>query len=254
MQYSQQGFEIAYTDIYPIYAGFEHCDPNFFNLLCNPDAITIHYVFSGTGKVFSPRGNFRVTAGQAFIILAEESVSYRADGEDPWFYCWLRLGGRLTEKFAALPPVVDCTAETAFRTVAYKAESGVRAAASYMPEIWEIYNSLLTLDLSENDVRKTIRHRIDKTYMDDISVEKLAAEFGFDRRYLSRIFAERYGTGIKEYILRKRIHRAKSLLGSHSVSEAGALVGYPDAVQFSKIFRKKVGISPSEFKKKLPPI
>ena len=66
--------------------------------------------------------------------------------------------------------------------------------------------------------------------------------------YFRKIFLSRFGVSPKEYVLNQRISHAKSIIESgevDSISEASKMVGYKDALYFSKAFKKIYGISPS---------
>lgn len=69
--------------------------------------------------------------------------------------------------------------------------------------------------------------------------------------HLSKIFKETYGTRVNNYLISKRITRAKQLLRftDMTVDEIGAAVGMADANYFSRMFRKVEGISPREYRK-----
>ena len=69
--------------------------------------------------------------------------------------------------------------------------------------------------------------------------------------YLSKIFKETYGTTINNYLISKRITRAKQLLRftDMTVDEIGVAVGMADANYFSRMFRKVEGSSPREYRK-----
>lgn len=69
--------------------------------------------------------------------------------------------------------------------------------------------------------------------------------------YLSKIFKEAYGTTVNNYLISKRITRAKQLLRftDMTVDEVGVTVGMGDANYFSRMFRKVEGISPREYRK-----
>ena len=87
-------------------------------------------------------------------------------------------------------------------------------------------------------------------YMQEIRVEKIAEQMGLDRRYLSRIFKQREGFGMAEYISLVRVERAKAFLAKgHSVGDTAILCGYSDSFTFSKMFKKQVGLSPADWKK-----
>ena len=64
----------------------------------------------------------------------------------------------------------------------------------------------------------------------------------------SRIFKRENGLTFKEYLMRYRIAKALDLLnGSMSVTEVALLVGFNDSSYFSRIIRRFIGISPSQY-------
>ena len=75
--------------------------------------------------------------------------------------------------------------------------------------------------------------------------------FIVNKFYLSKIFKETYGTTVNNYLISKRITRAKQLLRftDMTVDEIGVGVGMGDANYFSRMFRKVEGISPREYRK-----
>ena len=86
--------------------------------------------------------------------------------------------------------------------------------------------------------------------MRDLSVSEISHTFGFDRSYLFRIFKQRYGIGLKEYITKIRMENAARLLcDGFSVAEVASMVGYPDAFNFSKAFKLHYGSPPSKYGK-----
>ena len=87
-------------------------------------------------------------------------------------------------------------------------------------------------------------------YTNSVSIEGIARILGIDRRYLCRIFSKKYGCPPKDYLVRIRLQRAAELLQNKgsSVREAARAVGYEDMYTFSKIFKKKYGLSPMQYK------
>ena len=77
----------------------------------------------------------------------------------------------------------------------------------------------------------------------------IATEINLDRRYLSRIFKQKKGKTIQEYIIWVRIEKAKRFLNQgRTVTEAARLTGYNNVNNFSKMFKKKTGVSPGNWK------
>ena len=67
--------------------------------------------------------------------------------------------------------------------------------------------------------------------------------------YFRRLFNLEFGTSPQKYIVHLRILHAKGLIstGYHTLKEVAYLSGYTDYKYFSVEFKKKVGVSPSEY-------
>ena len=97
----------------------------------------------------------------------------------------------------------------------------------------------------------TVKEYLDEHYTEKLILDELAERFFINKFYLSKIFKETYGTTVNNYLISKRITRAKQLLRftDMTVDEIGAVVGMGDANYFSRMFRKVEGISPREYRK-----
>ena len=96
-----------------------------------------------------------------------------------------------------------------------------------------------------------VREYLDEYFTEKIMLEELAEKFFINKFYLSKIFKETYGTTVNNYLISKRITRAKQLLRFTDMTEdeVGVAVGMGDANYFSRMFRKVEGISPREYRK-----
>jgi two-component system response regulator YesN len=70
--------------------------------------------------------------------------------------------------------------------------------------------------------------------------------------YLSRIFKDKKGYTITEQVNRTRIEEARHLLqvSNSTIEEIAKMVGFSDRSYFCKVFKKQVGLSPSDYKKR----
>lgn len=90
-------------------------------------------------------------------------------------------------------------------------------------------------------------------YQEKISLDQIAENMYLSSFYISRIFKSETGDTPIRHLINIRLEQAYELLEngwSGSIQEVAARVGYDDAYHFSKLFKKKFGVSPSQVKKK----
>lgn len=81
-----------------------------------------------------------------------------------------------------------------------------------------------------------------------------AAKYSCMSQYhFSRVFTKTFGESPYEYIVRLRIEKAKNMLitENFSVSEICEEIGYSSIGSFSFLFHKKVGMSPTQYRRRL---
>jgi AraC family transcriptional regulator len=85
---------------------------------------------------------------------------------------------------------------------------------------------------------------------EDLSLAALAEVAGMNPYYFSRLFKQSTGLSPHRYVLEQRISRAQQFLRSSDMTifEAGVRTGFADQGHFSKVFRRFVGVSPTEYR------
>ncbi|MBX3522838.1 MAG: helix-turn-helix transcriptional regulator [Xanthobacteraceae bacterium] len=88
---------------------------------------------------------------------------------------------------------------------------------------------------------------------EDISLSDLAALAGLSRFHFLRIFKNTVGTTPHQYVLRRRLELAKTLLadGDLPIQAIAARAGFTSAVHFSRAFQQRVGVSAREYRKQV---
>ena len=93
---------------------------------------------------------------------------------------------------------------------------------------------------------------MDLHYMDDIGVDTMARMFQVSANYFNKMFKQAYSISSKEYLINIRVGHAMEYLKNPALTirEAGIMVGYEDSNYFTRIFKKKTGMTPIEYRNK----
>ena len=99
-------------------------------------------------------------------------------------------------------------------------------------------------------VVEKIKQYLQEEYRNDINYVSLGEEFGYSANYLGQIFKKQTSLTINEYIRNVRIMNAKRLLKSSDLKifEIASDVGFSDQQYFCSVFKKNVGVTPSEYR------
>jgi YesN/AraC family two-component response regulator len=97
---------------------------------------------------------------------------------------------------------------------------------------------------------RQVQSYLEANYQTPISLESLADTLGFSPFYLSKLFKQYFGVSFIEYLTDVRVNAAKDYLTdpTKSIREIGELVGYPNSNYFVKMFKKKTGQTPTEYR------
>ncbi len=238
----------SFRDLNPILFGEAHCLPGHAYGPASRCYVLIHFVISGCGNFTIKGQTYSVRAGEAFIASPDEIIYYRADDEDPWHYAWIGFDGELSHRFAELPPVMEYTTNWA-REMTMLDRNSAMLPFNIASKLFLMYSEWFDEKKPKSDYVKAVKDYVNAKFTQPISVEYIADMLSLDRRYLSRIFKQRTGNTIQEYIIGVRIEKAKSLLAEgYNISEAAQRCGYDDVCNFSKMFKKHTGISPGRWK------
>lgn len=146
---------------------------------------------------------------------------------------WTDLGLRLVDRFLGASVMIE-TARMLLIDPAGREQS---------------YYSAFSPPLSHGDAAVLkVQHWLQTTQAQDIALPVLAAQAQLEPRTFLRRFQKATGMTTTEYCQRLRVGRARELLQftALSVEQIAWDVGYRDAGAFRKVFRRFVGLSPSE--------
>ena len=107
--------------------------------------------------------------------------------------------------------------------------------------------------LTENaDLPDNIRKKLDECVESYFNLDKLCESMNYSKNYIINVFKNKYGITPYQYFLDKKIDAAKTYL-THTNISIGAIsktLHYADQQYFSSSFKKAVGCSPLEYRRK----
>ena len=95
------------------------------------------------------------------------------------------------------------------------------------------------------------RDLVDSRYAEPLDLEALARAAGVSPRHFSRSFRRTFGETPHQYLLTRRLERARYLLRTTDmqVAEVCLAVGFNSVGSFTTTFRRHVGVSPTEYRR-----
>ncbi|MDK1727921.1 helix-turn-helix transcriptional regulator [Dellaglioa algida] len=115
-------------------------------------------------------------------------------------------------------------------------------------------NDFLTQQILKSDTKlanvESIAEWIRVNINAHITVQDVARKFEFNPSYLTRLFKENYGIGIKAYIIQSKLELSYYLLSTTllPIAEVSEQSFFTDEKHFMHVFKKKLGITPTQYR------
>ncbi len=232
--------------------------------------IEIDYIISGRCIMSFPSENVTLRQGECIIIASNTPHSFMVDGtqeckisqfEFETFIEDKELSFLLSGKAEPYYKMKNCSDiyETVRNLYHYKNLSN-----EYKDELFHLEFKKLMIFLllnikhqkeTQNNTKKMLVKKvvsyIDENYEQEISLEEISKKNHISSSYLRRIFSSEMGFSAIDYITMLRLEKAKDLLknSKFSVSDIAVHTGYNNVQYFSNMFKQKIGISPTQFRK-----
>ena len=122
-------------------------------------------------------------------------------------------------------------------------------------EIPKAVRTLLEL-IEQNKTNDDILHQmldyITNHFKEDITLKSIAHDLGYEPHYLSRIFGNRTGVNLRNYINQYRIDYAKYMLSESKepITDIALSSGFGTIRNFNRVFLEHVGTTPLSFRQK----
>lgn len=224
------------------------------------------YCIGGKGTLTSGDKHYRITGGDLVLLPRDRAHAYKADQKDPWTIYWLHFDGRLAEPFCQHAQMTAPRLSIGVQPRVVRVFDGLtdlRRGSHQLAEFIQgchqlqallSYIALLTRQqlprsgklLNLEQLRALMQERIHS----QLDLASLAAEANVSKYHFAKKFKALTGSSPIQYFINMKMQRACYLLDSsrQSIKEVAASLGYDDVYYFSRLFKKTIGLSPSQYR------
>lgn len=232
----------------------------------------LHYVTSGTGLF---RGEY-IGKGCGFLVFPGEKQEMSVESDDFEQY-WINFSGKDVSNLLASCRIKNHSSVYDFRDNNPKMKILDELFCSVFREndspcefnpyhnhnylVGLLYQILSLCDNGEPNSEffakagyaDSVCSYIMSHYSENLTVDWLAATVGLSPKYLSRVFMQEKGVSMIDYLTEVRLENACGLLlySDKCISDIAEQVGYRDALYFSKVFKRRKGLSPTQYREKI---
>lgn len=265
----------ANTNLQLIQAGYHRTDANYSYGPMIRDHYLIHFIRRGNGMMTDMQNEYTLHENQCFLICPGRMSLYRAAQDSPWEYYWLGFSGPwgesvLTEmQLDAAHPIADlCNSEALFALLdrmvdAIEPHNGYLTLTGLMFELLDILRNSRGSDesarpaaarrnLQEKNVQlvENIKIMIENSFGEKLNISEIARNLGYSRSYMTELFHREAGVSISQYITEFRLQRAQIMMRDPTLSlqQIAYKCGYSDPLFFSRMFKKRFGVSPRKLR------
>lgn len=256
-------------------AGISYCDGTYRMERQNSAETVIEYVVEGRGYLNVNGENYAATAGDVYILRKKTTHTYWSDARYPWVKIFFNIRGSLAEKILddyqlGGPGRVVLEAdglEQDFRgmleglqdSTAGQTERFDRATVKFLEIVIKLTNMQRAAGVYKDDlmsVEKEMNTLMEYITMNPrriVSNQELADTIFRSKDYVIKRFFANFGVTPYDYQIQQKIFSAKNMLANRnlSVKEIADALGYEDQHYFSYMFKKRCGMSPTQYRKKI---
>ncbi|MWV43286.1 helix-turn-helix domain-containing protein [Paenibacillus sp. HJL G12] len=244
------------------------CSPQWRRHHFIPCYDKLYYISEGEGWIQVGSEQLWPKPGELVFIPGGTLQSYSVTDGTPFTKYWCHFKSNLdfTRLFQlfGIPKVVEAGRSTELQyyfqrlaesssesgpATSIKIQSALLSIIAYFIDHAELNSKTEAAAASPRNLLETI-HFIDSHLTEEISIQDLSEYAHFHPNYFIRMFKKHLGMTPMRYIHERRLEQAQQLLGSTdlSVTEIAYQSGFKDVSYFSQAFKKRNGLSPTEYR------
>lgn len=217
-------------------------------------------IISGNCEALHCGENHTLTAGNIIIYSPNEEQKYSFPSKSTTLWCHFTgtvadeiiTDAKLKSGVYSLKPKNEILASFSELVKEFHTQGRESFANARLVElIYNISNACNSpADIRGYDIIAPALAYLNENYNKEISLDSLAEITGYSKSRFSHLFSEVTGTTAKKYQNELRLKTSCEMLTStkYTIGEISEICGFSDPLYYSRIFKKKYGVSPSEYR------
>lgn len=256
-------------------AGISYCDGTYRIKRQDSNETVIEYVIDGRGYLNVNGENYAATAGDVYILRKKTTHTYWSDAKSPWVKIFFNIRGSLAEKLldeyqlgGTGKVVLEAQGmEQDFRDMLEglmdhtlpQNDRFDKAAVQFLGILVKLTKKQRETGIRrgnvvsvESEMNKLIEY-ITMNPRRIVSNQELADVIFRSKDYVIKRFFANFGVTPYDYQIQQKMFSARNMLANMnlSVKEIANSLGYDDQHYFSYMFKKRCGMSPTQYRKKI---
>lgn len=234
------------------------------------DSYLIIYTLSGKGRLVYNNVTYSISAGCLFFIDCNNYQLYEALKEGVWEFLWIHINGNTTAQYyqrysKRKSPISIFNQESQIPTLIQQLIQlhqfdGTSAKTEIISSKF-ILDLLTEILLNDNELSKIttttphyieqMKQKLELDYDKKITLTQLSIIFAVNKYQLAKEFKQYIGITPNEYLINRRIAKAKELLKNTelTVASISEKVGIVNVSHFINLFKDRVDLTPLSFRK-----
>lgn len=235
-------------------ASFRYFAPGEHHIrrICSSNVLLL--VFEGVLRFNENGKDYEIHAGEYYIQKKNgvHTAPYPSDGPK---YLYAHFDGEWQTDGDNMLPISGRYNYRTLSTLMSRLDQSAHENASYIIQASHFYQilSLLYQEQADKNISpnaQSIANYIESNYINGVTLPELCDKFGFSKNHIIKLIKKAYGMTPIDYLNSFRLQKAEALLEitSEKAEYIAAAVGFNNYSHFYRLFYKRSGVSPNDFR------